>query len=531
MKISQNSTKAFFILGFIGLILSLGFQNCSGSSSEFSSSADPSKNENCLPPRDCPVKAVGTSLTQGNSSQASSSSSARLKPLQAEASFIFMENINFAGSYQNFDFATQPAQANSVVNSLKALGAQAFLIPSVSDANARMLGATIQSHGGFFYTQERWSFSASVENGVFSCATYKATRFPLLKELRTKFPQSFRGLHLLDEPVFDDLPRLGAMVRCVRADNELKDLEMYLNLLPLMTNSQGFYSKTDIRYMTPAEVGFECVSGTLIHPTWYNAQRDLYLGYVQTAMREIVPNYLAFDFYPYIQSWNVNCPMATQRVVADNHRIIEFYSRASGVTEPISYLQNFCHKNSIGFLCALEDQLQWASAMAIASGVTRFAYFASHEFTDAGQSYHGLLNLQNLGTGLYTQAYNWNLATKGIRSILAKSTYQAFISPKTGIPSAGIVATIDALNLSGTGSSYSSGEYLGPKGERYLLITANELVKPGQWTQVFFNRWFSTVELYRPSSDSWQDIRPNATATNYFNLWFNGEQHALIRLN
>ncbi len=416
--------------------------------------------------------------------------------------------------------------ADTVISSLKNIGSDAYLIPSATDAGTRLIGRAIKNRGGYFFTQERWSFVDSVVNGTFDCARFLSRRAPLLRQLRTEFPGTFRGLHLLDEPVFADLPLLGAMARCVRGDPTLAGLDLYLNLLPLVTIPSGFHSKDNISYTSPAALGIDCGSGDLIHPSWLLGHQQLYASYVDQAMAQVRPEFLAFDFYPYVAAWGQSCVGASRVALTQNSRFIE--SRTGTKTEAVFYLQNFCGTSGQGFLCTPAVWLNWSSALAMASGVRRFAYFASNDFFDANQYFNGLLNTWNVPTGLYSEADAWNRANARIRGILAASNFVSFVSPKIGILSGGVVGNLDALGA--LGGDLSSGEYAGVDGSRYLLVSPNQLVAPGIWTRVHLNSWFSKIDQYNPRTDSWTDVRPGGTAANHLAIWFNQEQQILIRL-
>ncbi len=449
------------------------------------------------------------------------SSAARAQSVvNADGSFVFMDNY-LQSSLPAADFSKTIIAAERVVGNLQALGSNKFLIPSLVPNDIETLGAVIEKKSGYFYTQERWSFEDANATGTFDCARFNQQRTPTLIRLKAKFPKTFRGLHLKDEPSFALLAQLGSMARCVRAVPELRNLELFLNLLPLATTHSGLANHVNLGYQRPDELGLDCSTGDIVNPRLIDDHVAYYNSYARKAMELIQPTYLAFDFYTVGQQYLPRCQGAAGKILSLNSRVIAGAAQTSGNATPISYLQNFCGVTDA--TCAQAAQLKWSSDIAMVNGIKDFAYFASHNFFDGGYFY-GLFDIWNNPTGLYREAAEWNQTTESIRNVLSDKTFVHSVLPSLGLGNGNVVSNLNAF-VSPLEAQFSAGEFHGRDGYWYVLITPNAPAISGQWTRVELAGRYGSVEMFR-----WGQFLEVGRNSNVADVWFVDNQAVLFRV-
>ncbi|MBD9434791.1 hypothetical protein IB223_01695 [Pseudoxanthomonas sp. PXM03] len=439
--------------------------------------------------------------------------------------FAFLSRADSCADGSSSCFLTSPQDATQAVNSLRQIGVTDFLLPSSTLAEMQTIGAAVQAQNLRFYTYERWEWEAAKG----SCEAYKKDRVDAeLIPLRNQFGGAFAGVQFKDEPGTTEIDSYRDLRNCLAQVPQLSDLKVFVNLVPLNANAASLSGSApkDADSLDPSAYGVDCSSNRLISRPLAQAMVDNYSNYARRVAEEIVPDYLAFNFYP-VTNQMANCSAARELVMSENMAIISLLTRIGGTTS-VAYLQNVkvgvsAPRNPEKALrYANFHSLRWYAAWFFAFGGDRFSNFLSHDNTkDIGNEFHyGLLNAGNAPGLLASDQQSTYGFTSQVASKLDGFTYQGYVAPWLGVPTGGVVGWLPSQEV-------TIGEYGVNTDHQALLFVARRPMVGTVDTVVGLSHWWDKVEMLNFNTGLWE---LQATSTNEINVSLGAFPGALYRL-
>jgi hypothetical protein len=422
-------------------------------------------------------------------------------------------------------YMTSPVQALKVVTNLRTSGVEYFMIPSATPEETEVLATAIEANGAKFLTMETWTFLQAVGDGagVFSCDGYTVERInAFLVPLKQRHPDSFIGLQLKDEPSSNQHANLGAMVACFRAQPQLSDLKMFVNLVPVNANDAGLNgpkSSEDIPdSLNPIDIGIDCNTNSVVDRTKLSAMSSRYAEHVISALDKIKPDYIAYDLYPFNAVLD-SCTVAREELMTANASIIAQQANARGIV-PIAYLQNVQQESPTGNpkepRHASFRELRWFAAWFYAFGGRGTANFISH---DEGHSF-GMLDASNNPRDIAIEQQSVFGFTHQVQDALRGYSYVDFVAPWLGVQTGVVVGWLPSQNV-------MASEFKSPSNGSDIVVFVNRLNGPIASTPIGLNSWRTKIEKLNFGTGLWDTV---GQSTNAINVDFGDLPAAVYRL-
>jgi hypothetical protein len=424
-------------------------------------------------------------------------------------------------------YLSSPNAAAKAVNALRDAGVRNFLIPSATLSEMSIIGQAISAAGLKFYTYEHWEFRDAVRpaypGGAFDCSYYKQHRIEAeLLPLRQAFPNAFAGVQLTDEPLRRDFANLGAQVACLRADNRLNGMKIFVDLLPIYSNQMqpgGPAPSPDA--MSPAQYGVSCAAGGIVNPVAAQTVVANHLDYVIAAADTIRPDYLATNIYVFDQLLG-NCPAGREFVMTEGFSAISNVARSRG-QKAVAYLQNFrTAAPPYAFEPTSFHHHRWYTSWFFVFGGRQFANFLSHDDnTIASVMHHGMLTAANDSRDLALDALSTHGYTRQIQQQLASRSYRGFVAPFLSVPTGDLVGWLPSPQV-------VAGEYGRSVDSSAMVFFARRDVSQPASTAIGLNKWWVRIERLNFNSGLWETVGTNTNAIQVSLIEFPG---ALYRLS
>jgi hypothetical protein len=453
--------------------------------------------------------------------------------LEETGNFVFMaDQLSCpSGADAGTCYLQSAAAAQAMVSRFTALGAYHFLLPAIDDpAEYAVVGKAIADAGGWFYSYEGFRFAfARPDGGAFDCATYLSAFHGLLSQLKTSFPDAYRGVVLMDEPNETELADLAALRACLGSTTDLHHLLVFQNLIGLEATQGSWTGTAPADIAPPSTYGFTC-SGANVNGGTQTAiaYANAWTQYVDQSASSIHPDYLGFDLYPFTSS---SAPEGVSLETCEPPREYLVSSATSGAAglaatygaEPFTFVQDWSDVSNGGYwIEPTTDELRWFFSFSIGFGIKRFAHFVSHDFPDGTGTATGMLSPDGSPGVLYTTALAVTTTfTVPIQQAMSGYSRTDFAATWLGVPSGKYVASLSSGDV-------VVGEY-DAAGQPPLLFVANRTVEgtPAPTTVTLGAKW-TTIDVFDPTNASWMSV---AAATDTFTyVGAAGSGGALYRL-
>jgi hypothetical protein len=446
-----------------------------------------------------------------------------------EDTFVFMSS-QLACPQPNVSadcYLSNPNAAAKAVTALRDAGVRNFLLPSATLNEMSIIGQAISAAGLKFYTYEHWEFRDAVRpaypGGTFDCAYYTQHRIEAeLLPLRQAFPSAFAGVQLTDEPLRRDFANLGAQVACLRADQRLAGIKIFVDLLPIYSNQmQPGGSATSPDAMLPSQYGVSCAAGGIVNPVAAQAVVANHLDYVTAAADTIRPDYLATNIYVF-DKYLGSCPAGREFVMTEGFSAVSNVARSRG-RKPVSYLQNFRTATiPYTFEPTSFHHHRWYASWFFVFGGRQFANFLSHDDGSIVSTMHyGMLTPTNDSRDLAGDAFNTHAYTQQIQQQLASRTYRGFVAPFLSVPTGDIVGWLPSTQV-------VAGEYGRSVDSSAMVFFARRNFDQPASTIIGLNKWWVRVERLNFNSGLWETVGTSTNAIQVSLVEFPG---ALYRLS
>lgn len=429
-------------------------------------------------------------------------------------------------------YLTNSAQASSAVAALTQAGARYFMMPAAiwnssydwpsELSQLQTLASAIDAQGGKFLVSEKWDWTGD-------CSSFtQQTIDGVLLPLEQKFPNSFYGLQFPDEPTQADLGSLQQLKTCIKQQPALAGLKIFLNLVPLNANSVALTGTGPgvAGALSPSDYGVDCGTNSITNASLVSSMVNNYTSYVLTAISDISPDYLSFDFYPITQLYD-NCTAARDLIMSDNMSIIASQSLRYGIT-PITYLQNAklaplspdTSGDSLEY--ANFNLLRWYSSWFFAFGGNGFANFVSNDTVDSNGSplYEGMLSSDNTPGPLASDEQSTYGMNQQVQNALAGYPFQDFVAPFLDVTTGSTIGWLPSNQV-------IAGEYGAPSSGTVMLFFASRPTSPWTPVTIGLNQWWTTIEQLNFATGTWQVV---GNSTNAITINFGEFPGALYRL-
>lgn len=435
-------------------------------------------------------------------------------------------------------YARTPALAEQTVDRLARMGAKHFLLPSLRAADLDRLAKPIKDRGLDFYTYEGWAWKSSKKGneGTADCATYRSGRVAgELLPLKAKYGAAFAGLHYVDEPGEADIGHVGGLTQCVKSDPQLAQMKIFINLLPLFANNDSYVSGANPSHLDPPQYGVDCASGAVDNGK-FNDMVVRYSAYAQNIAEAARPDYLAFNFYPFVPSLQ-NCTVARDRLLAWNMSIVSNIARSRGQV-PVAYLQNAKTTKAVAngdpFDYANFHKLRWYASWFYAFGGRGLANYVSHSvcLKEANDTQAivggcrpadtmGLIDQDNQLTPLASDQTSLHGFSRQAQAELAAYAYRGFVDNKLSVQTGELVGWI-------SNDQVLAGEYGLGTDARALVFFARRNPDAAGAATIGLNKWWVKVEQYDFDAGQWRVV---GTSTNRIDVALDAFPGALYRLS
>ncbi len=409
-------------------------------------------------------------------------------------------------------YLDNPDIAESVVGRLAAIGVTRFLVPSATLEELRTIASPIKARGLEFYTYERWAFESATKGGQFDCGRYTSERVnPVIVRLKAEFGSSFAGLHFKDEPPEADITPLAQMSKCIKADERLAGLKIFINLFPLHVNSASYAGSPNGGAMVPIEYGVDCGSSRIVYPERTAQMVARYSAFAQRVSDEIAPDQLSFDLYPFTPSLR-NCPTARDLLLSENMSIISNLGKSRN-QEPIAYLQNvqsaYPALSQDPFEYASFHELRWFAGWSFAFGIRGFSNFITHDVgshsgVPSGSDMLGMFDKNNAPRHLASDQQSAFGVTAQVQEAIKDVEHLGFADNSLGVPSARISGWL-------SNESFLLGEYGNADlSHAYIVVAARAPRQPASGV-IGLKQWWHGIEKLDFESGVWHRV---GTSTN-----------------
>jgi hypothetical protein len=434
-------------------------------------------------------------------------------------SFAFLRYPDNRGNPD--DYLRNPDAATKVVQALEKMGVRYFLVLGDTIDDYITIGTAIKAAGLQFFSDERWSYEGVINNqGHFDSEKYLQTRIgPFLARLKEKFPATFVGFHLKDEPGIVHLENLGDMKSCLYKQPEFQGMKVFLNLAPIHMNCAGLTGLVpelaDGR--SPSDYGVDSSINSIVDHRKVKEMTSVYGAYVKMAVEKIKPDYLCFDLYPFSYSL-ATCTAARELTISENLSIVSANAQRGEIV-PIAYLQNVQFSNDF---YANFHHLRWFASWALTFGIQEFANFVSHDsaIDKDGLQDMGLLDLQNNETKLGNDQRSVFGFLRHIQHELSTFRYNRFVAPFIGVLCGDIVGWLPTTDI-------LAGEYLSGDSNQVMIFFARRPLEGTVQTTVGLNAWYKTIEQLNVVTGQWDVI---ARSLNSIQITLDKFPGALYRL-
>lgn len=443
--------------------------------------------------------------------------------------FVFMSSqlaCPLPNGSANCYLSNQSAAAKAVA-ALRDAGVRNFLIPSATLSEMTVIGQAVNAAGLKFYTYEHWEFRDAVRpaypGGAFDCAYYTQHRIETeLLPLRQAFPNAFAGVHLTDEPLRRDFANLGAQVACLRADQRLAGMKIFVDLLPIYSNQMqpgGPAPSPDA--MTPTQYGVSCAAGGIVNTVAARTVIANHLDYVTAAADVIRPDYLATNIYVFDRLLG-SCPAGREFVMTEGFSAISNVARSRG-QKPVAYLQNFRTAAApYVFEPTSFHHQRWYASWFFVFGGRQFANFLSHDDSSIVSVMHyGMLTPTNDSRDLAIDALSTHGYTRQIQQQLASRSYRGFVAPFLSVPTGDLVGWLPSTQV-------VAGEYGRSVDSSAMVFFARRDFSQPASTVIGLNKWWVRIERLNFNTGLWETVGTSTNAIQVSLIEFPG---ALYRLS
>lgn len=435
-------------------------------------------------------------------------------------------------------YARTPALAEQTVDRLARMGAKHFLLPSLEADDLDRLAKPIRDRGLDFYTYEGWAWKSSkpANTGTDRCDTYRSGRVAgELLALKVKYGAAFAGLHYVDEPGEADIGHVAGLTQCVKSDPQLAQMKIFINLLPLFANNDSYVSGPSPGHLDPPHYGVDCATGA-VDGAKFDAMVTRYTAYAQAIADGARPDYLTFNFYPFVPSLQ-NCTVARDLLSAWNMSIVANIARSRG-QQAVAYLQNAKTLKPVAgadpFDYANFHKLRWYASWFYVFGGRGLANYISHsvclkEANDAENvaggcrpaDTQGLIDQDNRLTALAGDQTSLHGFSRQAQYELGSYVYRGFVDNKLSVPSGGLVGWI-------SNNEVLAGEYGQGADARALVFFARRSPDAAAAATIGLNKWWVKVERYDFETGQW---RLDGASTNRIDVTLDAFPGALYRLS
>ncbi|WP_186024730.1 hypothetical protein [Burkholderia gladioli] len=348
-------------------------------------------------------------------------------------SFVFLSPETACAANAQNCITTNAAAAGAAVDALVQAGGAFFLLPSLDRFDPQMLESAIASRHKTFLSFEEWASQAARSSGKFDCASYAANRIvPFLLPLKAAYPDAFYGFNLADEPGSSVHADLGQLRACLKQQPAFASMKIFVNLGPANANSAALndYRSPKADILSPAEYGVDCSSNTIANRSLTNVVITNYGAYVRSAIKNIGPDILAFDNYPFTPAFDT-CSAARELITSEN------MSNIAGIAS-VAYLQNMRTPpgvTPVRFDSAGFHALRWYSAWFFTFGGQGLANFLSHDASAsvAGIPMQGMLSIDNTPRDLLNEQQSTFGMNSQVQANLQGYPFQDFVAPWLGV--------------------------------------------------------------------------------------------------